>query len=288
MHSARLITLKRLWPGALLLLGGVLLVVVLSSQGRTLPWFEALLLLLLAAGVGWLWYRNRQYRDTLQWATVCLRAQRCTPAMPANTPRLTPVRQFRSALRDLLYGRAGSDPGADNVISLPARQARVLARTVVDIQQDLELQQAMLELLERCFDSKPGVVEVLGEEVDLSLHSVLAILEELAEQTDNIALNAAIEAARADEGSESIATVTRETGSLAWKIRQYVGEIRKVARIQESGTGSDTQPEMEETAGQALALLRQLREISRQTEIRLDQLRSACSGLAEQDEQAPD
>ncbi|MDR9435576.1 MAG: methyl-accepting chemotaxis protein [Thiohalophilus sp.] len=285
MHSARVMTLKQLWPGALLLLGSVLLV-VLASRGMVLPWFQSLLFVLLAGGAGWLWYRNRQYRDTLKWATVCLREQHCTPAMPSSTPRLTMVRQFRSALRDLLYGRLAGQSQADNVFSLPARQARLLARTVVDIQQDLELQQAMLELLERCLDSKPGVVEALGEEVDLSLHSVLAILEELAEQTDRIALNAAIEAARSGERSENIVTVTRETGSLAWKIRQYVGEISEAVKMQDNGAISDSPPETtEEIAGQALALLRQLREISRQTEIRLDQLRNACSGLAEQHEQ---
>lgn len=284
MHSEWLMTLKQLWPGALLLLGGVLLV-VLSSRGIVLPWFQSLGLLGLAGGTGWLWYRNRQYRDTLKWATVCLRAQSCAPAMPSSTPRLTTVRQFRSALRDLLYGRLAGPTDADNVISLPARQARLLARTVVDIQQDLELQQAMLELLERCLDSKPGVVEALGEEMDHSLHSVLAILEELAEQTDKIALNTAIEAARTGERPESIVAVTRETGSLAWKIRQYVQEIGEAVKTQGSGMRSETSPEAEETAGQALALLHQLREISRQTEIRLDQLRSACAGLAEQHEQ---
>ncbi len=287
MHSVRLMTLKRLWPTVLLLLAGALLA-ALASQGIVLPWFEALALLALAGGAGWLWYRNRQYRDTLNWATVCLREQHCTPAMPECTPRLTAVRQFRSALRELLYGRVTGQARTDNVVSLPARQARVLSRTVVDIQQDLELQQAMLELLERCLRSKPGVVQALGEEADLSLHGVLGILEELAEQTDKIALSAAIEAARAGEGSESIATVTRETGSLAWKIRQYVAEISQAVKTQEIGAGSESHPDTEETAGQALALLRQLREISRQTEIRLDQLRTACSGLAEQYEQTRD
>lgn len=280
----RMMTLKWLWPGALLTLGGVLLA-ALASQGIVLPWFEALALLGLAGGAGWLWYRNRQYRDTLDWATVCLREQHCTPAMPPGTPRLAAVRQFRSALRELLYGRVTGQARTDNVVSLPARQARVLSRTVVDIQQDLELQQAMLELLERCLHSKPDVVQALGEEADLSLHSVLGILEELAEQTDKIALSTAIEAARAGECPESIVTVTRETGSLAWKIRQYVTEISEAVRTQESGGAGETLAETEEGAGQALALLRQLREISRQTEIRLDQLGTACSGLAEQYEQ---
>lgn len=281
MHSLRMARLKRFWPGAFLVLGVVLLA-VLARRSNVLPWFETLLFLFLAVGIVWFWYRNRQYREILTWATACLREQRCASVMPASTLSHTAVRQFRAALRNLLYGHLAGQTRSDNIFLLPERQVRLLTETVVDIQQDLELQQAMLESLERCLDSKTGIGEALGEEVDLSLHSMLAILEELASQTDRIALNAAIEAAGSDESerSENIVTVTRETGSLAWKIRQYVGEIREAVKTQEIDSVCEIPPESQETTGQAQALLRQLLEISRQSEIRLDRLRRACSGPA--------
>jgi len=145
-----------------------------------------------------------------------------------------------------------------------------------ELHQTMELQQAMLELLERCFSGHPELITILHGETGVSLHSVIRLLEELARQTDQIALDAAIDISRAEEQNPELLMVTRESGVLAWKIHQYVDELRAQSDKQPASRDVSSRPE---EVQQAQVILQQLNEISLQMQNQLEGLQKACNRM---------
>ncbi|EOD80474.1 Methyl-accepting chemotaxis protein [Grimontia indica] len=93
---------------------------------------------------------------------------------------------------------------------------------------------AMASLRERIEQSQ-STIGTLNNDVD-SIASIIDVIRGIAEQTNLLALNAAIEAARAGEQGRGFAVVADEVRVLANKTQQSTEEIREMIERLETGT----------------------------------------------------
>jgi methyl-accepting chemotaxis protein len=99
-----------------------------------------------------------------------------------------------------------------------------------------QFNQAMneIESLAGSVNDSSEVIQELSEETN-NIVSVLDVIKGIAEQTNLLALNAAIEAARAGEQGRGFAVVADEVRSLASKTQQSTGDINEMLEKLRSG-----------------------------------------------------
>ena len=95
-------------------------------------------------------------------------------------------------------------------------------------------QTEMVRLVERMTAAVPVVEELARNNANIT--EILTVIEGISEQTNLLALNAAIEAARAGEQGRGFAVVADEVRGLASRTQSSVGEIRQVIENVQQGT----------------------------------------------------
>ena len=93
---------------------------------------------------------------------------------------------------------------------------------------------AMQRLMHEMSETKPKA-DALASKSN-NINQILAVITAIAEQTNLLALNAAIEAARAGEQGRGFAVVADEVRNLAHRTQQSIGEIQSVIEQLQQGT----------------------------------------------------
>jgi methyl-accepting chemotaxis protein len=131
-----------------------------------------------------------------------------------------------SATVDQVSDHSGNAAGAAKQAAETAREGgKVVARTVENIQA-----------IAQSVSASAAEIERLGKSSD-QIGKIIAVIDEIADQTNLLALNAAIEAARAGEQGRGFAVVADEVRKLAERTTKATKEIAQmVVAIQEGTT----------------------------------------------------
>jgi len=97
-----------------------------------------------------------------------------------------------------------------------------------------------INLLETDIDNASGVINTLAQDVN-EIGKVLDVICDIADQTNLLALNAAIEAARAGEQGRGFAVVADEVRTLAQRTQESISEIQQVIEKLQFGAKSAVQ-----------------------------------------------
>jgi methyl-accepting chemotaxis protein len=135
------------------------------------------------------------------------------------------------------------------------------ARVTTDAgRESMENSVASLESLTDSVSKAAQVIEDLAKNTD-EIGSVLDVIRGISEQTNLLALNAAIEAARAGEQGRGFAVVADEVRSLASRTNQSTIEIQEtVAKLQEGAALAVDEIEKSKSSG--LENMAKIREAS--------------------------
>jgi len=198
-----------------------------------------------------------------------------------TTQVATAMEQMTSQIRDV-SNNANSAEHAANDASKNASQGKSIISTTIK----------QMESLSSNIDGVSHVVSRLASETD-NIGSVLDVIRGIAEQTNLLALNAAIEAARAGEQGRGFAVVADEVRTLANRTEQSTNEIQQMIQKLQSGAQEAvsavkvSQDISNDTVEQTSKADNSLSEIDRLMEV-ISEMNTQIARATEQQTQAAD
>ena len=155
-----------------------------------------------------------------------------------------------------------------------------MSASISEMQQQVMRSRDVSERAAQSVEDAAGQVTGLSDAAD-QIGDVLALIQDIAEQTNLLALNATIEAARAGEAGKGFAVVASEVKSLATQTQKATEQIRQ----QIEGVQSESKTAVGAIGG-IREVIAQVTEISQSIAAAIEQQTAATSEIARNAQQA--
>lgn len=157
-----------------------------------------------------------------------------------------------------------------------AQQTQTAQSDTQQSEQQMLKAKSTLEIMANTINQASTSVQELANHAE-SIHSFLEVIQSIAEQTNLLALNAAIEAARAGEQGRGFAVVADEVRSLATRTQESTEEIRRIVSELRDGA-QDASNVMDRSKDQASENAEQVQA----THATLEQVRNSVNEINQQ------